>query len=200
MPRPYRLGKREELVAETRLRIIQAARSLIAEGGLGTLTLNRVAENADVARATVYYQFQSKSGLLEGVAVDAERRASIGRFEQIGRTRVAEDAVRYLLREMCRFWSAEEPIFRAYTALAKINPEVRQVAESHDADRRRNLKVFVGRLAVQGDLACSRKEAVDVLWVLTGFEIFDQLVGKGGLSLDAAARRLWLMAGPIVVS
>jgi hypothetical protein len=50
-------------------------------------------------------------------------------------------------------------------------------------------------LAEQGHLrdGVTHDEAVDVLWLITSFETFDQLYTGRGLSADAAAERLIAM-------
>src|SRR4051794_41597992 len=73
-PRPYRLGRRAENIEQTRGRIIAAMRELLARDGYRSMSLEEVARVADVARATVYYQFGSKAGLLEAVVGDIQRR------------------------------------------------------------------------------------------------------------------------------
>ena len=67
-PRPYQLGKRQDQIDESRQRVINAARALLAEATSYTnFTVDAVAKRADVSRATVYYQFESKTGLLEAL-------------------------------------------------------------------------------------------------------------------------------------
>ncbi len=67
-PRPYHLGKRQGPVDAARQQVLDAARRLL--GGTASytaFTVDAVARQADVARATVYYQFGSKAGLLEAL-------------------------------------------------------------------------------------------------------------------------------------
>src|SRR6202035_5545997 len=66
-PRPYRLGQRQAAVDETRARVIAAARELLLAADPGRFSIDAVAQKADVSRATVYYQFRSKLGLLEAL-------------------------------------------------------------------------------------------------------------------------------------
>src|SRR3954468_14576989 len=73
-PRPYRLGRRAESIEQTRGRIIAASRDLLARAGYRSTSLEEVARAADVTRATVYYQFGSKAGLLEAVVGAIQRR------------------------------------------------------------------------------------------------------------------------------
>src|ERR1700733_13191896 len=67
-PRQYQLGKRQEQIDESRRRVIDAARSLLTDAdSYRSFTVEAVAKRADVAKATVYYQFGSKTGLLEAI-------------------------------------------------------------------------------------------------------------------------------------
>src|SRR5580704_11002898 len=66
-PRPYRLGQRQVAIDETRARVIAAARELLVSAEPGRFSIDAVAQKADVSRATVYYQFGSKAGLLEAL-------------------------------------------------------------------------------------------------------------------------------------
>jgi AcrR family transcriptional regulator len=66
-PRQYQLGNRAETVEQTRERIIDATRDLLAREGYPHGPVDHVARVADVAMATVYYQFGSKKGLIEAV-------------------------------------------------------------------------------------------------------------------------------------
>ena len=67
-PRPYRMARRRESTDENRQRIINAARELLASSdGAARFSLEAVARRAGVARMTVYYQFGSLRGLLQGL-------------------------------------------------------------------------------------------------------------------------------------
>src|SRR5919202_1108381 len=77
-PRQYRLGKRAGIVEQTRERIIDATRELLAREGQPQASVDEVARVADVARATVYYQFGSKKGLIQALVHDIQRRAGEG--------------------------------------------------------------------------------------------------------------------------
>ena len=67
-PRPYNLGKRRIPIDQGLGGSPTAARWLLAGTASYTgFTLDAVARQADVARATVYYQFGSKACLLEAV-------------------------------------------------------------------------------------------------------------------------------------
>src|SRR3984893_4771634 len=80
-PRPYQLGQRQAASDQTRARILAAARALLmAPDGYSRFSIETVARQGDVARMTVYHQFGSKLGLLEGLC---DSLAVSGGMEQI---------------------------------------------------------------------------------------------------------------------
>src|ERR1700732_2517273 len=80
-PRPYQLGQRQAASDQTRARILAAARALLmAPDGYSRFSIETVARQADVARMTVYHQFGSKLGLLEGLC---DSLAASGGMEQL---------------------------------------------------------------------------------------------------------------------
>ena len=81
-PRAYRLGKREAVIEETRERIIEAARELFGKSGFYGVSLDDVATRAGVARATVYYQFESKFGLLDAIIAAIIQRVGLERAQR----------------------------------------------------------------------------------------------------------------------
>ena len=79
-PRPYDLGKRRDQVDDNRRRVIDAARALLTEATTYTaFTIDAVAARAGVARATVYYQFGSKTGVLRSAVRRTRRSRSADR-------------------------------------------------------------------------------------------------------------------------
>jgi AcrR family transcriptional regulator len=61
-PRPYNLGQRRGPIDRGRQQVLDAARRLLAGTASYTaFTVDAVAKQADVARATVYDQFGSKA-------------------------------------------------------------------------------------------------------------------------------------------
>jgi len=199
-PRPYRLGRRTETIDATRNAIVEAARALLVDGGYRELTLDAVAARAGVVRATVYYHFGSKVGLLEAVAADAERRAGIDRFSRIARAPTAATAVRLVCREHARFWAAEEAIFRTLIGLAAVDPDIGDVVRKHDAGRRANLRMAAERLRAEGSLGkgWTISLATDVLWLVTSFAAFDHLRGRSGLSVAKTGVVLETLAATIL--
>jgi AcrR family transcriptional regulator len=63
LPRAYKSSLRDAQSAQTRERILQAAKDYLETGDLKTLTLRRIAELADVSAPTVYAYFPTMDDL-----------------------------------------------------------------------------------------------------------------------------------------
>jgi AcrR family transcriptional regulator len=191
-PRQYRLGKRAETVEQTRERIIDATRELLAREGYPQASVDEVARVADVARATVYYQFGSKKGLIEAVIQDIQQRAGQGSVVDSVEVVDPVDAVRQAFVMGSRFWAAERPLVHKLTGLAAVDADVRRILAAVERDRLPLLARLVGRLAGAQRLvpSYSTEEALHVLWMLSSFEAFDQLFTGRGLPVEDVARLL----------
>ena len=183
-PRPYRLGKREEAVGESRRRILDAARELLrVAAAYPGFTVDAVARRADVARATVYYQFGSKAGLLEAICDDLAEAGGMADLARVFTASSPDEAIRGFIPAFAGFWTADRVVMRRLRALAALDPDVGIVIAARDQRRREGLTVLVGRLpAVTGPTA---GQAVQMLYALTSFETFDTLAGPDRDFADA---------------
>lgn len=86
--RTYRMSARAQAVEDTRDRILQAMVDLWLERHFDDITLNDVADRAEVSRQTVFRQFGTKEELLAAAArwaaprMDEDRRVEPGDVEQ----------------------------------------------------------------------------------------------------------------------
>jgi AcrR family transcriptional regulator len=177
-PRPYRLGQRQAAVDETRARILEAARDLLAaEAGVSAFTVDAVAEHAGVARMTVYYQFESKRGLLEALFDHFARRGLVKPLRAVFERSEPLEALDAFVAAFCGFWASDRVALRRIRALAAVDPEIEQGVRARDQRRLDGLRVIVGRVSTQHRIARPIGEAVDILHALTSFEMFDALAG-----------------------
>src|SRR3982751_5679912 len=77
----------------TRKRILDAASSLIVESGYNNISLDNIAEKAGFSRRTIYDQFGSKRGVLEGIV---KRIGEEGLPELVAAVRQAKSPVEAL--------------------------------------------------------------------------------------------------------
>ena len=183
-PRPYRLGKREEVIGQGRRRILDAARGLLREAAAYPgFTVDAVARRADVARATVYYQFGSKTGLLEAVCDDLADAGGMADLARVFTSPDPQAAVRGFITAFAGFWSADRVVMRRLRALAALDPDVGTVMSARDQRRRDGLGVLISRLPT--DRVAAAGQAVAMLYALTSFETFDTLAGPDRELADA---------------
>jgi len=179
-PRPYRLGQRQAATELTRARILNAARELLmSSSGYSHFSIDAVARQADVARMTVYHQFGSKIGLLEGLC---DSLAASGGMEQLATAfRQADplDTLREYLLVFSHFWDVDRLVMRRLRALAALDPDFEQVIRTRDEWRRQGIRVIAERLVERHILSPGEvlDKTVDILLTLSSFETFDTLAG-----------------------
>jgi AcrR family transcriptional regulator len=189
-PRPYQLGKRQEQVDQSRQRMIAAARSLLAEGdSYRSFSVEAVAKQADVAKATIYYQFGSKAGLLEGVCDSMALAGGMSDLLAAFNAASPREGLRILVGVFGRFWAADRVVMRRLRALAALDPEVGGVIARRDQRRHEALEAIVGPLYADpaDNPSSDPEELVRALLMLTSFETFDALAGADRPLIEATS-------------
>jgi len=178
MPRPYRLGRRQELVDRTAQSILSAARELVSRSPAAEVSVGQIARRAGVSRLTVYQRFGSRTGLLEALRprphatldFDGDARAALHRH----------------LVDACFAWAADPALHRHLPAAGGGDPET---------DRRLAERLLAADALRPG---CSLREAEDVIGALSSFAVFDRLHRDGRRSPAAVADILMRLAGGIL--
>jgi AcrR family transcriptional regulator len=179
-PRTYQMGQRQAATDKTKARILNAARKLLLGENFSTFTMEAVARAADVSRLTVYYQFDSKAGLLEALYDYIARRGEMERLA--GVFRQGGDPLKMLqhfILVFAHFWASDRAVIRRLHALAAIDAEIGQGLRARNERRRRGLNVILERYGrKRSSMSSPRLSLVlDTLHMLTSFETFDALSG-----------------------
>ena len=162
---------RRELVRATRTRIVDAAGRLTRERGAGGFSMDVLAKEAGVARATVYEHFRSKRAVLDELA------SSIARTVTMDETRTATGdplvALRDVLGAVCRHWSEHEERMSGLRTLTALTGGD-QAGEGIDD---RQLRRLVEALAGAGQMRShwTVDEATDALGALTSYATYERL-------------------------
>ena len=176
-PRAYRSAGRREAAERTRERILRACRELLgARSTAASFSVDAVARRAGVARMTVYYQFESKRGLLESLYDHLARRGGLERLPEAFLDPDPSQALDAYIAFFGRFWSRDRIVVRRIRALAVLDRDVAAVLE-RDRWRAGGLSVLLKRLQPDkpdDGLAA----AVAAVHMLTSFEAFDALAGS----------------------
>lgn len=190
--RPYRQRLRAEAVAQTRQRIIDAARMALTTPPPRTFNLSEVAERAGVVRSTIYTVFGSRRGLLRAVLDDVAARGGWERMRQAYRDPDALAALLESLDAGTNMAANEHPVITAIFALAPVDTDAAAVAAEEGEKRRQGLSDILRRMGEQGYLRpdLDSDEALDIAYLLSSFRTFDQLYTERGLDQPTAVARL----------
>ena len=179
-PRPYRMERRRESSHENRLRIINAARELLASRQPSPrFSLEAVARRAGVARMTVYHQFGSLGGLLQGLCDSLAIAGGMNHLAEAFRRPDALEALDRFIAVFMEFWESDRAVIRGLGALAVLDPEFAVVLEERYGWRRRGVCALLERVAKQTGRPKRKAmdEAADLLYMLTSFATYDTLAG-----------------------
>jgi AcrR family transcriptional regulator len=177
-PRPYQMAQRQAARDKTRERILASARNLLLAEDFAHFTMEAVARKADVSRLTVYYQFESKAGLLEALYNHIAKRGDLERLAGVfGKGGDPLRTLREFIEVFARFWASDRDVIRRLHALAAIDSDIGKGIRDRNERRRDGLRVIVERYCSVYPPLTSRQEplAIDTLHMLTSFETFDAL-------------------------
>ena len=176
MPRPYDLGRRAALKADTRARIVSAALEIYRDRGLAGASNLAIAQAADVAPATVRNHFPEPDGLARAVfeSVLADLRTPTSAIFD-GLPGLA-DRVERLARELAVFYERSGPWWRVYEREPELIRAWGGGVDQYYADVESLMRGALGELS-------SDERSVAVVASVIGPPTFFALNGRG-LSVD----------------
>ena len=194
-PRPYRMGKREAATSQTRTRILDAARELLANESETDLGMEAIARRANVSRLTVYYQFKSRTGLLDALYDHLAIRGNMGRMAEVFHESDPKIALEKLVGTFVGFWSSDPVVIRRLRGMATLDPEIDQGIRARDARRQHAAREILRRTVLRGEKKLSAEQqnlTADVLTMLASFESYDALAraGHGQAAIVATLTRM----------
>ncbi len=196
-PRTYKLTRRKVSADQNRLRILQAAKDLLLAPDFREFSMETVAKAAGVTRLTIYYQFNSRAGLLEALYDFLARSANLGeRIGEVFRTgNVAQQQIHLFIDVFMNFWASNRMVIRRLHGLGAIDNEVGQGLRARNERRRNGLRVLVDDHVRMNYRYVESQISVmlDILHMITSFETFDAL-SVGDRSLDDVRKILIRMA------
>jgi AcrR family transcriptional regulator len=176
----------------TRTRILDAASSLIVDSGYHSISLDGIAEKAGVSRRTIYDQFGSKRGVLEGIMKQIAERDLPELLAAVSQAKDPIEALRKAIPLSVAFTDRNTRMVLIFYAQAINDPDFRAAWEYAEQNRWNNLRRIVEWLAREGKLAedWTLDHATDWLHSLTSYRLHDELVVKRGWSHQEMAKML----------
>ena len=177
--RRYVSPRRQQQADETRRRIVDAARRLIGKNGYDETTIAGIADEAGVATQTVYAVFRSKQGILRAL-ID---RAIYGLdYEKLVLRSLAQsdpaDRLRHAAKIAREIYESERTELDFLRKAGVENPEAIAVDKDREGHRFEAQAVMIDSLEDAGALRreLKRSTAHEILWSLTGRDLFRMLV------------------------
>jgi AcrR family transcriptional regulator len=183
--RSYNSLVRQRQADDTRRRIVEATRRLLQSEGYDGMTIEAIAQRAQVSAQSVYGIFKSKTGILTELLdqstfgadyEDAVRRA-LSASDPETRLRLAAP----IARQIHDAQSATFDLLRGAGVVAPELAKLEQQRESLRYERQERMIISLreaGRLRPDLDYRTAR----DIFWMLTGRDVYRMLVRERGWS------------------
>lgn len=195
--RPYHSRVRQRQAQETRQRILAAARELLASKGYARMTVEEIAEIAEVSPKTVSAVVGSKTAILAQLvneilnpdAFDTSIQHLLDQLRTIQEPIRRLELVVQITRKVYESLTSEFELLRTDGVVIR---ELADLTQQIETRRRQRQSYLIAALHEQGILRrdLSLEEAIDVLWSLTSYEMYRLLVIKQGW--DASRYERWL--------
>jgi TetR/AcrR family transcriptional regulator, regulator of autoinduction and epiphytic fitness len=182
--RRYRSPKRRQQAEATRGRILASARALFLSRGYGKTTIRAIADGAGVAAQTVYAALGSKRGILMGLLDEMASDADVTRM-QAAVEAASGDPQRQLRERIAfnvRFYAAGADLIETARTVSGAEPDLGAMWREGEARRHRATSALVAEWARARVLApgLTARQAVDVMWALSGPDLFRLFVVERG--------------------
>lgn len=181
--RVYNSEMRQAQAGQTRSRILDAAKLLFQSKGFEGVTIEQMAQAADVSAPTIYSLFQSKRGVLRALMDNAlpvdqfEALVAAAKQEKSAKAHLAISAK--IARQIYDAERAQMDIFRGAAILA---PEFKEFEKERELRRYKRQEESVKMIVQEGALlkGLTLSKARDILWALTGRDMYRMFVVEQG--------------------
>ena len=183
--RAYKSPVRQRQAGETHRRIVETTRLLLESEGYAGMTIEAIARQAEVSVQTIYAVFGSKTGILAELLNQATFGAD---YEDTVRQALEEKDPETRLRGAARIarqiHDAQRAGFDLLRGAGVVAPELARLEQERERIRYERQEQMIvslrGARRVQPEL--SYRTARDILWTLTGSDVYRMLVRERGWS------------------
>jgi AcrR family transcriptional regulator len=195
--RPYASPLRQEQAAQTRGRILDAARALFERDGFARTTVKAIAAAAKVAPDTVYATFGTKVSVLTAL-IDRELTASADVTSVTDRPEVQAvrdeldqlEQLRLFTRDIATVVERVRPVYEILRNASAVDADLFAVSRQMDNNRLQQIRKVAGWLAARGPLRVDVDRAAEIIWALASPDVAGMLCDARGWTVDDYAA--WL--------
>ncbi|MGK5595115.1 MAG: TetR/AcrR family transcriptional regulator [Parachlamydiaceae bacterium] len=181
--RAYRSLVRNTQAEQTRQRILKAAKGLFASDGFEGVTIEKIAQAADVSSPTIYALFKSKRGVLRALmdeVLPADRFHAL--VEQSVKEKSPTSRLRISAKIACQIYDAERAQMDIFRGASVLAPEFKELENEREQRRYQRQEITIKAMAKEKSLVkgLSTTKARDILWALTGRDLYRLFVVEQG--------------------
>ncbi|MFI5342959.1 MAG: TetR/AcrR family transcriptional regulator [Chlamydiales bacterium] len=181
--RSYRSVTRNAQAAQTRGRILAAAKNLFESEGFEFVTIEKIAQVADVSIPTIYSLFQSKRGLLRVLMDEALPKDQFDTLVESSKQEKSPALRLCFSAKIARqMYDAERAQMDTFRGAAILAPEFKELEKEREMRRYSRQEVTIKAMAREKSLAkgLSVTKARDILWAFTGRDMYRMFVIEQG--------------------
>jgi AcrR family transcriptional regulator len=185
--RRYSSERRDSAAEATKLRILNASKSLFARRGIDDVTIAQIGEMANVAASTVYALFKSKAGVLRALMKASlfgpRFKAAQSLLDDVTDSARLIALSAHVSRAIYESESSELGLLRGASG---YSPALRKLEQEFEDLRLKMQEERVKLLFAQskGKKGLDVETARRILWMYTSREVYRMLVQEGGWTPD----------------
>lgn len=197
--RTYNSSRRKAQARETRLHILEAARKLFSENGYSGARIEAIAQEAGVAKETIFAIFGNKRNILArlvDISVGGDDQP-IPLMQRPGPQAVMQEPdpvqqLRAFAQDVPNILERVAPVFEIMRMAAKTEPDIDELLKNLLDERLKNMGVFVQHVTAHTPLrdGLDEAQAAEIVWTLTSPEVFQLLTKDRQWSQERYA--VWL--------
>lgn len=177
--RSYLSLARNAQAAQTRERILLSAKNLFELEGFECVTIEKIAQVAEVSIPTVYALFQSKRGVLRALMDEVFPKDQFQALvEKSNQSQSPKRRLSFSAKIARQIYDAERAQIGIFQGAAVLAPEFKELEKEKEMRRYGRQEVTIKAMAQEGSLAqgLTINKARDILWAFTGRDIYRLLV------------------------
>ncbi len=185
--RTYHSTTRLEQAIKTKERILTSAKQLFARDGFEGVTIEKLAQAADVSAPTIYALFQSKRGILRALMDEALPAVQFETLVNQSKEENSPEKRLMIAAKIARhIYDAEKAQIDLLTRASMLAPEFKELEEEREQRRHSRQEETVKRMISENSLRkeLSLSKARDILWAFTGRDLYRMLVIEQKWSSD----------------
>ena len=177
--RTYNSDNRDAQAAKTKSHILKAAKKLFQTEGFDHVTINRLAQAAEVSMPTIYAIFKSKRGVLQSLideALPSEQFLSL--VDDSMQEKSPKKCLSITAKMARQIYDAERELMDILRGASVLDPELKELEQERENRRYERQGEYVKKLMDDKGFTkgLTYQKARDILWTLTGRDLYRMLV------------------------